>query len=892
MPIIELPNGEEMEVPDDITPEIGRRLRAYIDSLRKPSAAQPTRQAGDARPLSPAAQRMEESVAAARKENRPIAGLAEAGLSALSGLASSAVGGVAGLGRTGYALATGDSFDEATAKGAETISKTQEMGTYKPRTEMGKALTGISEVAGSVPTEISKAVGGAVGQAAGGAKGRMAGEAIGEALPAVTVLGGGLAKTARNAMQPKESAGMSSRGAKLLDAAMRDFSPEDLKQAAQVMEMAAANKIPLTGPEAFKIAPKLHDLATKVDGSNNIIARFLKERPDAAKAAISEKLKTVGEDVGLQKAADQIQEAADTDLTNVQKNRTEMSSPDYSYQRKSDAEALSLMDQVEGLQKSIDDGTAWKNDAVQQAGRWYSFTNDMRNKSNKLTPKQQELKPGDPVDIEMWKSEILKDHPNAKFTKEDGSGKTYGEEGDWTAHTGPDMQADVVGVFTPEFASVMGKGRKASEIDREYGIKSVEGEAAWEAEGGRVPENKKEVFDDRVAEGKSATVDAVNEARRRQDFIDGWKQEVDQKADKLAEKNLGVIEDRVRGFISKLNQNIRLVNKDTVEGKILQQFRDELAPNGTPLMLPSQLESVYKTNRDKLALGLQPTAADRTTAGVLKGSVSELDDLIQEVSPAIKQGREIYAQMSKDIVDPLMKGPVGRVAGKGADAQKEVAINRVYQELEGKTAHPDRIRLLADRITKVDPKAFPNVVRTWLESKFDKSSEVKIGQNDRLVGAKFAQAIASTPKERANISTMIEKVAEAQGGTKKQARQAARGFGEMLDVLEATGRIPKLGTRGLDESSVLDKMSPAAAIHHRSYGAAKGLMDAVKEVLNKKAYAELARVFTDADSIEKMQKLAGLSKLRKTEREQLVKDILVRSVEAEAALVMAPSEKE
>jgi hypothetical protein len=40
--------------------------------------------------------------------------------------------------------------------------------------------------------------------------------------------------------------------------------------------------------------------------------------------------------------------------------------------------------------------------------------------------------------------------PSAKFVKETGNLETYGEVGTWTATTGPDMQADVVGVFVPK----------------------------------------------------------------------------------------------------------------------------------------------------------------------------------------------------------------------------------------------------------------------------------------------------------------------------------------------------------------------------------------------------------------------------------------------------------
>jgi hypothetical protein len=55
------------------------------------------------------------------------------------------------------------------------------------------------------------------------------------------------------------------------------------------------------------------------------------------------------------------------------------------------------------------------------------------------------------ITFEQWKYEITAAHGvGTIFTYEDGSGISYGEPGDWTAHTGPDMQADVVGVFSPE----------------------------------------------------------------------------------------------------------------------------------------------------------------------------------------------------------------------------------------------------------------------------------------------------------------------------------------------------------------------------------------------------------------------------------------------------------
>ena len=51
--------------------------------------------------------------------------------------------------------------------------------------------------------------------------------------------------------------------------------------------------------------------------------------------------------------------------------------------------------------------------------------------------------------LEEWKAKLIEDCPAVKFTEETGAGETYGEVGDVTAHIGPDMQADVVGTWSP-----------------------------------------------------------------------------------------------------------------------------------------------------------------------------------------------------------------------------------------------------------------------------------------------------------------------------------------------------------------------------------------------------------------------------------------------------------
>ncbi len=909
-------------VPDDITPdqiieragkEFSGKEIASLDGGKKAAAAAPTEkpaptQSADGRTLTPAAARMEQLLTKATGKDSGIGSLAkgagESTLSAVSGLASTAAGGVLGGARALYSLASGEGVDKALDKGSETIHKVQEMGTYQPRGDTGKLLNEVMGATGEAPGKVVGAAGGAVGEALGGTQGRIRGEAIGEVLPAVVPLAMSAKATLKNMGRPKAE---DSRGASKLREAMKDMTPEELDQARALIQRSNEAGVPLTGPEAFEIAPKLHQLMTEVDKSNDIVSRFVKQRPEQAKVAIKKELDEIGDDVGLHEAANKAQEAADTVISDAQKFRTEAASPDYQAQRASDAETLKLIQEVKSTQKNIKDGTAWKNDAIQQAGRWYQFSHEMGLKANEVAATvldwskrpdaQKKFKEGDALTVEDWKSEVLKKHPMAKFTKEDGSGKTYGEEGDWTAHTGPDMQADVVGVHAANngFASVWDRRRKQ---DVEYSTKDADDVGTFEGEGGRIDTSGQKREDiqnylNRAGEGASATRDAVKIARERQNYIDQWQKEVEVKADKLAEKNLPYIQERLQAFMSDLNTRINLVNPDTTEGQILTQFKNDLAPNGQPLMLPSQLESVYKASRDKLDLNLNPSPLEKTTAGVLAKNVKSLDALIQEVSPAIKQGREIYAQLSKEFVDPLMKSPIGRIAGKGADAQKEAIISRVTAELQGDGATPDRIRMVAEELNKVDAEAFPNMVRAHLESKFDKAATVKLGQTGRLTGARFAEAIASSPKMRQNLAVMIEKTAEAQGKSKVEARQAARGFNGLMEVLHATGRVAKIGVQGLDEAAVgVEKAAPALA-HSKTYGAAKTVATTIKDFVNRGAYKNLGRVFTDPNSIDKMISLANTKAAAKAERQRLVIQLLEESVApATVGAALAPGEEE
>ncbi len=595
--------------------------------------------------------------------------------------------------------------------------------------------------------------------------------------------------------------------AAMLKQAMAGKSDVEWKQADELFQKSKQVGVPLSGPEAFKGGSQVQQLASDVAASpvaGAKIRAFTQPRADLVQASVAQHLKQLGVDIGGQEAANQVQSAADKVITNSQEFRTKAASPDYKYQRSSDAEALSLMDQIQKQKVDIKNGTAWKNDAIQQAGKWYQFSHEMGLKANDVAKK-----------IKEWSAQDAKGISN------------------------------------------------------------------FENEGGRVEKNpgSQEMvgrYMKRREEGKTATYDAVKTARDRQNYIDQWRNDMEKNADTLAAKNLPAIQGKVQSFVSSLDSDIRLAGP--AERDVLLKYRNEIAPDGKPLMLPSQLESVYKSNRNKLDLGLNPTDEQKTAAGVLKGHVKSLDSLIQDVSPAIKQGREIYAQISKEMVDPLFKGPIGKLAGKGADAQMEASYPRMISELNGKTANPARIAEIADKLKTVDKEAFPNMTRVYLEEQINTAMKDLQGRRNPSAGANFRNAIEGTPRDRENLQTMIEKTAEAQG---QNPKKVYAGFRNLLDVLDATGRVPGMGsqTQSRMENAAMARSNPVSgAIEAVSSTPTKRISKWLDDMMYKKTYSKLADVFTSQESVKEMQKLANL-KPTSTEARGIVATMLTSAAQ-------------
>lgn len=226
MPQVKMPDGQVVEMPDELTPEIAQRLKALQAAERKPinnatskalssdedtyDASEYTAPANETRMQK--LQRLGRGTARDDATNpySVTAGAGESLLSQATGAISSAAGGLAGVAKTGYRMTRGDDFGTAAGKGAQTSQDIQHKGTYQPRTSSGQLINELAaaplEIASDYTKEVGGAVGSKIGAIAGGEagmrKGEAIGESVGEAVPAVAATVAGGAKAYEQGRKP------------------------------------------------------------------------------------------------------------------------------------------------------------------------------------------------------------------------------------------------------------------------------------------------------------------------------------------------------------------------------------------------------------------------------------------------------------------------------------------------------------------------------------------------------------------------------------------------------------------------------------------------------------------------------------------------------------------
>lgn len=162
---------------------------------------------------------------------------------------------------------------------------------------------------------------------------------------------------------------------------------------------------------------------------------------------------------------------------------------------------------------------------------------------------------------------------------------------------------------------------------------------------------------------------------------------------------------------------------------------------------------------------------------------------------------ETQRQLRAQYLDPLLAGPIGRLAQKDLTTQK--AINTLFppnplpnSEREISVA----IRALANR----NPSAARQLVRAHTESVFNEATQRLASGTNEFGGAKFAAVLRGNPQQAANLEAAVRALPNGNG--------VWDGFNRLLTILEAQGTRQRIGSPTAFNQEVLQDLRRGSTV--------------------------------------------------------------------------------
>ena len=200
---------------------------------------------------------------------------------------------------------------------------------------------------------------------------------------------------------------------------------------------------------------------------------------------------------------------------------------------------------------------------------------------------------------------------------------------------------------------------------------------------------------------------------------------------------------------------------------------------------------------------------------------------------------DIQSQLREQFLDPLLKGPLGKIADQPETSRAIAALfptgGKLLPGMEGE------VRNAVFAIAQKRPAVAEQLVRAHAEMVFNAAAKDLQGGANQFSGAKFSVMLTGNPQQRANLKAAVEALPHG------PARW--EGFEALLDIVSATGtRQPKGSLTAFNDLEVKG-MSGAGLASIAAKGASPSkwttaVHDAYKSWSLGKNLDQLARIIT------------------------------------------------
>jgi len=228
-------------------------------------------------------------------------------------------------------------------------------------------------------------------------------------------------------------------------------------------------------------------------------------------------------------------------------------------------------------------------------------------------------------------------------------------------------------------------------------------------------------------------------------------------------------------------------------------------------------------------------------------------DAARRASPQYGQALDLQARAREQFLQPLLNGPIGRLAKHDLSTKK--AIDALFP------ANPlpnsaQEIGQTVGQLAQRSPRVASDLVRAHVESVFNETTQALQSGANQAGGAKFASVLTGNPQQRANLEAAIKALPN---GAERLA-----GFNRFLEVVQATGTRQNVGSRTAYNAEMLRDQAASGLLGEGSKALAnplKGaqfLADKYERWKLGRNLNELATILTSPQSANQLRAIARM----------------------------------
>lgn len=224
----------------------------------------------------------------------------------------------------------------------------------------------------------------------------------------------------------------------------------------------------------------------------------------------------------------------------------------------------------------------------------------------------------------------------------------------------------------------------------------------------------------------------------------------------------------------------------------LARYVDKLPDNSVGFL--NEVQKYLKTQADNAAGPINAQKNMQRAAGY-GADAGAVRDAAETASPAFKQAVTMQADLRKQYLDPLLEGPLGKIASSDTTTKQAIEALFPRNPLPNSAAEIGRtVKALAIK----RPSVARQLVRAHVESVFNQTTRDLQGGANQWGGAGFRATLVGNKQQAENLEAAIRALPKGD--------DVWTGFSRYLDILEAQGQRQRPGSQTSFNTEMLDEL--------------------------------------------------------------------------------------